>query len=353
MSDMNIKSYVGEYFVHFTNSPFDELKNYDLDTTHFICDSNVYNLYKSEFEACNFDKRSILLIEATEENKDFDKIGNYVDFLLERGIKRNQTLVAIGGGIIQDITCFIADVLFRGIRWDFFPTTLLAQSDSCIGSKSSINYRGVKNLVGSFYPPKRIILSTSFQKTLENKEIKSGIGEIIKVHLLAGSKAFGKMKEWFPELDQDTVMEKALRSALEIKKTFIEMDEFDKGPRNVMNYGHSFGHAIESATKYGIPHGIAVTIGMDMANYFAFKQGSITEDIFEDRHSVLKMNYQGYENHEIPMNIFLKSIAKDKKNEGNNLALIVPVDEEKIEKVFVPKGEMFTDFCEEYFSQIL
>ena len=178
--------------------------------------------------------------------------------------------------------------MFRGLDWDFFPTTLLAQSDSCIGSKSSINSGNIKNILGTFTPPKKIILDVSFLKTLEEKDIYSGIGEMIKVHAINSPESFDQINQSYDKILEDPEsMVQFIRASLLFKKRLIELDEFDVGPRNVMNYGHSFGHAIETATNYGIPHGIAVTIGMDMANFVASKLGVTSLSNFERMHALL------------------------------------------------------------------
>src|SRR5581483_3202456 len=199
-----------------------------------------------------------------------------------RKIRRNHVLVAIGGGIIQDITCFLAATMLRGLPWNFIPTTLLAQADSCIGSKSSINAGEAKNILGTFTPPARVDVSTRFLKTLDERDIRSGIGEMLKVHAIEGPQSFDQIAHDYENiLSDDSVMLHYIRRSLDIKKRIIEIDEFDRGPRNVMNYGHSFGHAIESATDFAVPHGIAVTLGMDLANYTAVRTGRTGEAFFQ------------------------------------------------------------------------
>jgi hypothetical protein len=139
-------------------------------------------------------------------------------------------------------------------------------ADSCVGSKSSINGGGAKNVLGTFTPPRRIILGAGVLRTLDEKDVRSGVGEMLKVHAIAGPAAFDAIAADYPRLFTDrSVMTAYLRRSLEIKKPIVEADEFDQGRRLVMNYGHSFGHALESATAFAVPHGIAVTIGMDMA----------------------------------------------------------------------------------------
>ena len=187
---LNIHSFFGDYKVVFDLSAFQKINEQLKDTNYFfIIDKNIVNLYSSSFSALKQNPR-VLIIEATETNKSLDKFCGYIESLVSMGIQRNHCLIAIGGGIIQDISCFIAATLFRGLNWLFYPTTLLAQADSCIGSKSSINVGKIKNLLGTFTPPNEIIICTTFLQTLKLDELKSGIGEMLKVHAIKGPNAF-------------------------------------------------------------------------------------------------------------------------------------------------------------------
>ena len=136
---------------------------------------------------------------------------------------------------MQDITSFLAATLLRGVKWVYYPTTLLSQADSCIGSKSSINCRGSKNILGTFTPPQKIIVFTDFLKTLKLRELKSGVGEMLKVHVIAGPSEFKSIASDYKVLFTNSKkMMYRIRRSLEIKKEYIEKDEFDKGPRLVL-----------------------------------------------------------------------------------------------------------------------
>jgi 3-dehydroquinate synthase len=281
-----------------------------------------------------------VIIEATEITKSYTGIEPVIEGLIEHNLKRDSHLVAIGGGITQDITCFIADNFMRGISWSFVPTTLLAQSDSCIGSKSSINFNKHKNILGSFTPPKQVIISNQFLSTLSDAEIRSGVGEIIKLYLVDGLL-----------VDKDTILKNLtehLSNTLQIKKRFIEEDEFDRGIRNILNYGHCFGHAIESATDFAIPHGIAVSMGMDIANKIACQINFIDIDRYNLIHKVLFSNYQGYETIPVSLESTFRALSKDKKNSGNKLNVILPEDHTLIKFGFENNQETL-----EMFSQLL
>jgi 3-dehydroquinate synthase len=210
-----------------------------------------------------------------------------------------------------------------------------------------------KNILGTFTPPARIMITTRVLATLSQGDWRSGIGEMLKVHAIAGPAEFAAIaRDYNYLLTQDAVMRHYIRKSLEIKKTLIEVDEFDRGPRNIMNYGHTFGHAIEVATAFSIPHGIAVTIGMDMANYVAFQLSIAPESHFQRMHEVLKTNYLGFEQTPVPLEGFLAAIAKDKKNTDRELSLILPDQQGFVKISRHPADSRFIDACACYLSSV-
>ena len=345
-----IQSYRGIYEVHF-GVPFAGLREGLKEKEYLVIDRHVADLYAPVL-AKAMAESGVLSIEATEENKSLEKIPEYVMALTRQGIKRGCTLVAVGGGVIQDIVAFIAEVLFRGLSWRFYPTTLLAQADSCIGSKSSINVGGFKNQVGTLTPPNHIHISSEVLETLSDADFRSGIGEMIKVHLIAGKDDFEKIQNDFPRLKNDRgVLLQTIYRSLEIKKGFIEKDEFDRKERLLLNFGHSFGHAIESATQYQIPHGIAVTIGLDMAYFFSWQFNLLPQEKFLRVHPLLKKNSNGFEAVKIPFERFLTSIRKDKKNLGSRLSLVLTRGPGRIFQDFYPDDACFQKLCTQYFKE--
>lgn len=230
-----------------------------------------------------FPKERIIDVEATEEQKGFESLAPVFLELLRRGLKRDGRLVVIGGGVVQDIGCFVATVLFRGVRWELVPTTLLAQADSCIGSKSSINIGPYKNQIGTFYAPHRILLTPAVLSTLPWDEIRSGLGEVIKLQLLAGEAGFRELMSDLREFKgEPIVLAKWVGRSMDVKKPYIETDEFDRGVRNLLNYGHTFGHAYESATHYQIPHGIAVILGLLTATFVSTRLQFVPSEHFRE-----------------------------------------------------------------------
>ena len=320
---------------------------------HFLVDSNVARLYEEELAPVLQAGRTIL-IDAVEPSKSLQNIIPVFERLVAARARRDHILVAIGGGIIQDITCFIASTLLRGMRWRFVPTTLLSQADSCIGSKSSINLGDTKNILGTFNPPDEIFIAPRFLGTLDEKEIRSGIGEILKVHAIDSPASFDRVALAYPQMLTDqAVLLAYIRSALLIKQRYIEIDEFDRGVRNIFNYGHSFGHAIEAATHFGIPHGIAVSMGMDMANSIAVRRGLLPGRQFTRMHPVLRSNYLAYADTDISLDELLAALQKDKKNTNTELGLVFPLGEAaQVQRINLVADAEFTGDCRAFLEQV-
>lgn len=317
---IKVKSHRGKYEVHFVS--IDKIDITRLSKTYLVIDASVDKYYPAL--RALFPEDRIVVIEATEENKTLSACERVIESLVERNIKKDNYLLAVGGGIIQDITAFVASILFRGIEWQFVPTTLLAQADSCIGSKTSINFGKTKNLLGTFYPPSRIWCDTTFLNTLTDEEILSGIGEILHYYLLDDSPFTEELVELALSKNRDRLKKHIVKS-LSIKKKMVEMDEFDKGPRNVFNYGHTFGHAIEALTEYKIPHGVAVIKGMHMANYVALAQGYINSTRMHELSSQLtdllpEFNIVDTE----LLDYYISLLRKDKKSTEHAIVCILP-----------------------------
>jgi len=348
---IEIHSHRGAYTVLFEDdAPFSSLRDQDLERAHIVLDGRVADLYARELGPVT--GAGVVRIDADEAAKSLDRFPGYVEQLVAQRVRRGHVLVAIGGGVVQDIVCFLAAVQLRGLEWRFYPTTLLAQADSCIGSKSSINVGRIKNVLGTFTPPAAIRINTRVLATLDPVEIRSGIGEMLKVHAIDGPASFDRIAAAYPALLADRgVLEQFIRASLLIKRRLIEADEFDVGARRVMNYGHSFGHAIESATDFGVPHGIAVTIGMDMANYTAARLGVSPPAHFERMHPTLAANYAGFERVDVPLDRLLAALGTDKKNTDSRLTLILPDAGGTPAIGSYPNDAAFRGICADYFAR--
>jgi 3-dehydroquinate synthase len=243
--------------------------------------------------------------------------------------KRNARIVSVGGGIVQDITGFTANILYRGISWTFIPTTLLAASDSCIGGKTSLNYRKFKNLLGTFYPPDEIFICPSFFKTLTQRDFESGLGEVVKFNIMAGTEGLQNIEASLDALlsRDGEILNKCVENSLRFKKEFIEEDEFDRGERIKLNFAHTFGHGIETITGYEIPHGTAVAIGMIMANRISVKRNLLTEETAARSEKVLlDIIHISYDFRQLNMDDFINAIRKDKKQINDSLTAVLMTD---------------------------
>ena len=249
MNELLIKSSVHDYVVRFEPSLRASLTSaIEGDKNFLLVDRKVYGLFPNDFQGL-FEKENIFNFEANETNKNYEAIGKVFDWLLKGNFRKDCKLVVVGGGITQDVGAFTANLLQRGIKWSLVPTTLLAQGDSCIGSKSSINFGDFKNQIGYFYPPRSVHICNDVLQTLSDDDWLSGMGEIVKLALIHGEDTFERTISVLPEtLKRRDLIRDLVCEALTIKKYFIEIDEFDLGVRRLLNLGHTFGHAYESAT---------------------------------------------------------------------------------------------------------
>lgn len=296
----------------------------EIENALFVIDKKVYELYEEHFNRLNSDK--LMLVEASEENKVIQTALDICEKMTNIPAKRNAVLISVGGGIIQDLTGFVANILYRGIKWIFVPTTLLASCDSCIGGKTSLNYKKYKNLLGTFYPPDSIYICPSFFKTLSEKDYKSGLGEVVKFNLMAGQEGLSNMESNIAALlsREDGIVSDFVLSSLEFKKGFIEEDEFDKGERIKLNFAHTFGHAIEVISSYEIPHGTAVAIGMIIADRISLERQLLDEEFVLRAESILlqviDIDVAALQK---PLEQIIDAMRKDKKQTSEALTAVL------------------------------
>ena len=239
---------------------------------YIITDTNVASLLGNRLAAslstAGIDHETIVL-PAGETTKSFSSFENLLDNLLQRGVERATTLVALGGGVVGDITGFAASVLLRGINYVQVPTTLLAQVDSSVGGKTAINARHGKNLIGSFYQPRLVIADTKTPDTLPRRELLAGYAEMLKYGLIGDAKFYA----WL-EANGSAVLSgdnrariHAVATSCQMKATIVAEDEREQDHRALLNLGHTFAHALEAETGFGdlLLHGEAVAIGMAWA----------------------------------------------------------------------------------------
>lgn len=255
-STLEIQSKISNYSIHFVETLNNIQSLIDQPNTITFVDSNVSRLYPELFRDTN------IVVECTENVKTLEGTHDIFDILIERKANIQTRLVAIGGGILQDLIGFCASTYCRGIQYDLVPTTLLSQADSCLGGKTSINVKGKKNILGTFYPPTSIYICTEFLKTLSTLDYCSGLGEVYKFHILENR---------IEQFNLDGDINSMVYNGLLFKGDILSRDEFDKGERKYLNFGHTFGHALETTSGNKLPHGIAVIVGCMIASRVADK----------------------------------------------------------------------------------
>lgn len=346
-SPLCIRSRSHDYTVTF-GSPPELIVTSESDI--LVLDANIADLHRDRLPRLSL--QSALVIDATEAAKSLDQVPYYVARLLELGATPQSRLTAVGGGVTLDITAFLAGVLFRGVAWRAIPTTLLAQADSCIGGKSSLNVGSWKNQVGTFTPPTHVQIDPEFLQTLDDRAIRSGRGEILKAHLLAGPAAWEWLVTHWHALRPGTpALLRAVYQSLQLKQRLIEADEFDHGTRCLLNYGHTFGHAIESATDFALPHGLAVTMGIDMANHVAWRLGQLAEHTHRAIHEVLAENLQGDPECIIDADRFFAAMQQDKKRRNGQQALVLLQDIGQAHVAYFSFDQTLQIWCAEYLER--
>ena len=272
-----------------------------------------------------------LLIEANEKNKNQKFVNKILHLLLNKNFSRQDCLISIGGGITGDLAGFAASIFKRGLQFINVPTTLLSQVDSSVGGKTGVNSKHGKNLIGSFYQPKIVISDTNFLKTLPQREIVCGYGEILKHSLIANKVFFKYLEKNITKILklQSPFIEKAIFESCKIKRTVVEKDEKEKNIRKILNFGHTFAHAYEAALGFStkLNHGEAVILGMNTALQFS-KQNNFLKN---DEYYLIKRHL---ENSKLPhkiknyfslkdINRILSFMTKDKKNTSDKINLVL------------------------------
>ena len=249
-----------------------------------LTDSNVYELYPDLFKKY-FDGTEIFVLPAGEENKSFPSLYAILSKMAETGLLRTSRLFAVGGGVIGDIGGLAAALYMRGISCVQIPTTLLAQVDSSVGGKTAVDLGGVKNIVGAFYQPREVLVAPSFLKTLPAREIKCGVGEIVKYAALNGE-IFELLENNGDKLDDLAFLTDLIVACIEHKARVVEADEKETGERRSLNVGHTTGHAVELA--YGFSHGESVLYGMLLETATAIEKGACEREYGERLLSIVK-----------------------------------------------------------------
>lgn len=272
----------------------------ELDKKVFIIDKNVYKLCKEKLDLLKHDSH-FYIFEAKENNKTLSEVEKIYAFFIKNIVTRNTVIVGIGGGITTDIAAFAASTFKRGCRLQLVPTTFLGMIDAAIGGKTAVNYNGIKNNIGTFYPAEKVIINTQFLDTLPEKEMLNGWVECIKLSLISKTE-LSKLLHNKNELH----IEKIIKAAIQIKLSICKKDINDKNERKLLNLGHTFGHVLESISGYQISHGEAVVVGIRVAAYISNKLGYLNKNDLEKINDLLNL-------YDLPIRVSASYINKLKK----------------------------------------
>jgi 3-dehydroquinate synthase len=314
-----------------------------------ITDSNVLSLYKETVKLF-IDKYvcRVFSFQAGEQSKNIDTINSIYEFLIDNDCDRNSILIGLGGGVVGDLTGFAASTFMRGIKFINVPTTLTAQVDSAIGGKVGYNYKAVKNLIGFFYNPAFVFISTHFLKTLEDDLVLDGLGEIVKYALINSSEMLEYIDKNYKsilQLEEEEIL-CIIKRCVKIKVNIIAQDFMDLGLRNILNFGHTVGHAVEADSNYEVPHGKAVALGILAAIKLSERYLKLDAKVYENLIALFKKlgladSYK-VDNYES----FLYAIKHDKKNsDAINFVLLKEIGEPKIKVKVVPEDIIWALKC--------
>lgn len=291
-----------------------------LERTIIITDSNVAAHYRREFPPC-----PVITVGIGEKIKTLETVKEIFSKLLELEAQRSSFILGIGGGIVCDIAGFVASTYLRGVRFGFVSTTLLSQVDASVGGKNGVNFEGYKNMVGVFNQPEFVICDMDLLRTLPEKELVNGFGEIVKHAAIGSRNMFDYIEETYEKalaLNIE-VLEKLVYDSVVIKSDVVNRDEKETGERRKLNFGHTFGHAIEKTAK--IPHGEAISIGMVVAGALSVKRGLLSQKMADRLTGIIRKL-------RLPVSInmdideILDALKRDKKREGNSIYFILLED---------------------------
>jgi 3-dehydroquinate synthase len=317
-----------------------------------ICDENVENLhYETLKNAINERKIVKITVKSGEKSKSFDNFERICEEILSHAPDRKSLIIAFGGGVVGDLSGFVASVILRGVDFVQIPTTILSAVDSSVGGKTAINCKIGKNLIGSFYQPKLVICDLNFLKTLPKREILAGYSEILKYGLIHDCDFFkflDQNHEKLFALDQE-VLKKVILHSCAIKAEIVGLDEKEKGIRALLNYGHTFGHSLEQELNYDgrLNHGEAVGIGMLMASKMSKNLGFLSDDDYQKisahiNKTGLNIDLKKIEKKWNKQNL-VKNLYHDKKTENGQLNFILL---KNIGSAFVQKNICEKDFLD-------
>ena len=325
-SQIDVKSKIKDYSVNFTS--IDEIHKLIAEDYHLaVIDSNVAKYFPE------FALGDLIVVDTDEDLKSWRGLEKIFDRFAAKKVNTQTKLVVIGGGVLQDAVGFCASVYCRGIEYYLVPTTLLSQIDSCVGGKTSINYGSRKNILGTFYPPKEILICEDLLGGLNKENFCSGLGELLKFDILRNKIQESKVIELISE--NENVLHHIYES-LNYKISILEIDEFDKKERKFLNFGHTFGHALEITSNYKLSHGYAVAIGClvalrvsELSYNYNYKDYSATSNIVKK----LLENTVSVDKEWFDYESLMECVKSDKKNTGCVNMVLIKDNQPVIQKI--------------------
>jgi len=272
-------------------------------------------------------KKNIIFVEGSEKFKDYSNTPNLISIFKSKGLSRAAKVLAVGGGSVQDAVAFACSIYKRGIAWTFVPTTLMSMADSCIGGKNSINFENTKNILGTFHPPSKVIIDAEFCDQLPKAAIISGLCEAVKICFVRNEETFQDFLDVMNSCSGTDLYTKIISLTLEAKTWFIEVDEFDVSERQLLNFGHTFAHALEVSTERAVPHGVAVGIGMLAALEWQDEQRKDSRHLkLENFITQILIESDIFRREDFTFNQieFISALKNDKKGSSTEINFILP-----------------------------
>jgi 3-dehydroquinate synthase len=288
-----------------------------------VADERIVELYAASFGTLG--GVPVHRFAATEREKTLAGVERALLAMQGAGANKKTVVVGVGGGIVQDVAALASHLWYRGVEFVFVPTTLLAMADSCIGAKSAVNLGAFKNQVGTFHAPSRVLVCPAFVDTLHDDDVRSGYGEIVKLAVIDSAQRFFAVRDDIEGTGlRGPHLGRTIRASLETKRRIIEIDEYERDLRRILNYGHTFGHALESVTGNGVPHGIAVAWGVDVANFIAMRRKHFDEAAYAEVHRFLKSIFSMKLTTAYDAPRLIAAMRRDKKAYDGTINMILP-----------------------------
>ena len=351
--EVNINEKEKYYPIFISNENIDNLQTSIMSEVKnnnyiIVISEKVYKLYA---KLLNFQKEKIYILKDGEKEKNFDNYRKILDFALKNRLTRQDYIIAIGGGVVGDLAGFCASCYMRGINFIQVPTTLLACTDSSVGGKTAINTKYGKNLIGAFHQPKAVFINVNFLKTLDNKQFKSGLGEVLKYGFIEKSCQCEEEFNLLNFLSENTdkilardilTLQELIKICVKLKISVVNKDEKESSLRKILNYGHTYGHAVEKITNYKkYTHGECVVEGIYKILDIAFKMGKISKEYyFLCKDLLIKYGFETMP--KFNKNKIFYIMQTDKKADDNFITLILPSDYSQVEITKFKKDEILS-----------